>query len=62
MPIGTTGKSADQVAAAFHCIDGPSTGQPHGWVYLKDLHKNYRCSLCLVVITKARLKELTDNA
>jgi len=43
---------------AFMC----ETGVPHQWVYLKDLHKNYRCSLCLMVITKARLKELTDNA
>jgi len=62
MPIGTSGKSEEQVNSAFHCQDGASIGAPHGWVYLKDLHKNYRCSLCLVVVSKARLKELTDNA
>ena len=48
-----------QIKDAFHC---KGTDTPHQWTYLKDLHKNYRCSLCLTVITKARLKELTDNA
>lgn len=46
------------VIDAFQC----SSGVPHQWDYLKDLAKNYRCKLCLVVITKARLKELTDHA
>lgn len=46
----------DEQRAAFQCEDG----RPHEWSYLKDLHKNYRCRLCLVIITKARLKELTD--
>lgn len=43
---------------AFLCDDG----RVHEWTYLKDLEKNYRCSLCLIVITKAKLKELTDHA
>ena len=60
MPIGSTGKTAEQVSAAFLCITGGNDGNPHEWSYLKDLHKNYRCVRCLVVVTKARLKELTD--
>ena len=54
MPIPVT-----DVEKAFFCED---TGVPHAWNYLKDINKNYRCSLCLVVITKQRLKELTDDA
>lgn len=46
-----------EARAAFLC----ESGTPHEWTYLRDLHKNYRCTLCLMVITKARLKELTDN-
>lgn len=49
---------SDDVKAAFLCEDG----KVHDWNYLRDLEKRYRCRLCLVVITKARLKELTDNA
>lgn len=52
----------DDQVAAFLCQYGPSEGRPHSWSYLRDLNKNYRCATCLVVITKARLKELTDNA
>jgi len=48
--------------AAFHCQTGPSTGAPHAWTYLRDLRKNYRCSTCLVLMTKTELKELTDDA
>jgi len=62
MPIGPSGKTADQVTSAFLCQSGSNEGAPHQWIYLKDLHKNYRCSNCLVVVMKARLKELTDNA
>ena len=62
MPIGGTGKTAEQVNSAFHCQTGPSEGRPHAWIYLKDTYRNYRCSLCLVVVSKARLKELTDDA
>jgi len=62
MPIGSTGKSAEQISSAFLCQSGPNDGNPHEWIYLKDLHKNYRCSRCLVVVPKARLKELTDDA
>jgi len=51
-----------QKKAAFQCQTGSSEGQPHQWSYLKDLEKNYRCQLCLVLITKAELKRLTDNA
>jgi len=49
----------DDQVAAFHCQTGANTGLPHQWTYLKP---NYRCVLCLVVFSKARLKELTDNA
>jgi len=45
--------------AAFHCKD---TGVPHQWAYLRGREKNYRCSLCLLVITKSDLKRLTDGA
>jgi len=45
--------------AAFHCAD---TGVPHQWAYLRGIDKNYRCSLCLLVITKSELKRLTDDA
>ena len=48
-----------QIKDAFHC---KVTDVPHQWTYLKDIDKNYRCVLCLVVMTKQRLKELTDNA
>jgi len=44
--------------SAFLC----DTGERHQWVYLRDLSHNYRCSLCLVVMAKGRMKELTDNA
>ena len=50
------------VQAAFLCQDGAFSGSPHQWTYLAGLHKIYRCARCLVTITKARLKELTDNA
>ena len=43
---------------AFLCEDG----RVHVWSYLKDAKSNYRCDLCLTIISKARLKELTDNA
>ena len=51
-----------ETLSAFQCQTGASAGAPHQWTYLRDLRKNYRCSLCLVVITKAELKERTDNA
>lgn len=54
--------SPADVEAAFHCQTGAQIGLPHQWTYLNDLHKNYRCAVCLLVMTKARLKELTDNA
>jgi len=49
-------------AEAFLCQTGAFIGEPHQWTYLSGLHKNYRCARCLVVFTKAKLKELTDNA
>jgi len=45
--------------SAFLCAD---TQAPHQWAYLKGRDRNYRCSLCLVVVTKTKLKELTDDA
>jgi len=48
-----------QIKDAFLC---KVTEVPHQWTYLKDLNKNYRCALCLIVMTKQRLKELTDHA
>jgi len=60
MAIGAEGKTTLQVKSAFLCQDGTNEGRPHLWTYLNDLHKNYRCAVCLVVVTKARLKELTD--
>jgi len=54
--------SREDIEAAFHCVTGPDAGRPHTWTYLRGVHKNYRCAVCLVVITKARLKELTDGA
>jgi len=52
-----------EVIAAFQCQVGPSDGEPHEWDYRRRPEGNsYRCKKCLVVITKARLKELTDNA
>jgi len=47
-----------EVRAAFQCEDG----RPHEWTYHKIPMPRYRCALCLIGITKARLKELTDNA
>jgi len=44
---------------AFLCVE---TGVPHEWTYLRGRDKNYRCSLCLLVITKSELKRLTDDA
>lgn len=46
------------VEAAFKCPDG----KVHVWIYLRDIKKTYRCSLCLMTIEKPRLKELTDIA
>ena len=46
------------IEAAFRCQPPTkSEGMPHDWDYLKN---KYRCRNCLVVITKDRLKELTD--
>lgn len=52
----------DDVTAAFLCITGANLGFPHRWRYLSGVRKMYQCTVCLVMITKARLKELTDNA
>ena len=50
--------TTEEKKAAFMCDDG----SPHQWTYLRDADKNYRCGRCLTVITKAKLKELTDHA
>lgn len=52
----------EDIEAAYLCQSGANIGQPHQWTYLRGIHKLYKCAVCLVVITKARLKELTDNA
>jgi len=52
----------DEVRAAFQCQDGPSAGRPHDWDYRRAPRQSYRCKNCLVVLSKAELKELTDNA
>jgi len=49
----------DPVRDAFLC---KITGIPHQWSYHKLPVPRYRCSLCIVGITKSRLKELTDDA
>jgi len=52
-----------EVTAAFQCTTGASAGEPHDWDYRRRATGNsYRCKKCLVIISKARLKELTDNA
>jgi len=55
LPVAPT---PEEKRSGFQCEDG----RVHQWSYLKDLRSNYRCSLCMVVMPKARLKELTDNA
>jgi len=51
-----------EVKAAFQCQSGNKVDDPHDWEYLKDREHRYRCRNCLVYITKAELKRLTDNA
>lgn len=58
MTIESNSPLDDLRKPAFQCPDG----RPHQWTYLKDHDKNYRCVLCLIVMPKARLKELTDHA
>lgn len=50
------------VIAAFQCQSGSSEGEPHAWTYRNRPSGNYLCTKCLVSLTKAKLKELTDNA
>jgi len=50
---------SDEVRAAFQCQTEPYVGQPHDWDYKKY---RYLCRHCLTIISKERLKELTDNA
>lgn len=54
--------SQEDINAAYLCQSGVNLGQPHQWAYLRGVNKIYKCAVCLVVLTKARLKELTDNA
>jgi len=51
-----------EVTAAFQCQQGASTGEPHDFTYRNRPSGDYLCKKCLVQFTKARLKELTDNA
>lgn len=48
--------------AAFQCQSGPSEGKPHNWTYRNRPNGTYLCFDCLVTLTKAELKRLTDNA
>jgi len=49
----------DAARAAFHCQSGVKVNEPHYWDYRRNDH-TYRCKNCLVVFTKAELKEATD--
>ena len=49
------------IEAAFLCQDRAKVGEPHVWDY-NSSRKSYRCKNCLITISKAELKELTDNA
>ncbi len=50
-----------EIEAAFLCQSRAKQGEAHQWDYNGD-RKTYRCRNCLVTISKAELKELTDNA
>jgi len=50
------------VIAAFQCETGPSAGEPHAFEYRNRPNGKYLCRKCLAEFSKARLKELTDNA
>jgi len=51
-----------EVIPAFQCQSGTSQGEPHTWTYRNRPNGNYLCTKCLVNLTKAELKRLTDNA
>jgi len=50
-----------ETITAFLCQEGSRNGAPHDWDYSRA-RRRYRCKNCLVVLSKADLKELTDNA